>query len=231
MIGVLGGRPYTLHLHGTDIRGVRPGSLWGRESGPFLKRARLVYYSTPDLREWVEPFRPTPSSCPTRSRPTFRPAAELPAADRAPRPAGRRQVSPRSRASRRSSRRSACCAEPAPDDDHDRRPGRGSGRGRGRRGARRGRRSAKLARTELPALFRGHRLALGQMLVGAIGNYELECSCLRRARGDPFRLRRRLPRPPPIVAAPVAEEAAARIAGLLDDEAAARGSRRGARLG
>jgi hypothetical protein len=31
-----------------------------------------------------------------------------------------------------------------------------------------------MARAELPELLRGHRLALGQFLVGAIGNYELE---------------------------------------------------------
>jgi len=55
-IGALGGFPYILHCHGSDLR----------EGTPFtrplianaIRQARHVFYSTPDLAGWVLPLRP-----------------------------------------------------------------------------------------------------------------------------------------------------------------------------
>lgn len=55
-IGVLGGFPYILHCHGTDLRG---GTFVTRPLiANAIRRARHVFYSTPDLAEWVLPLRP-----------------------------------------------------------------------------------------------------------------------------------------------------------------------------
>ena len=75
---------------------------------------------------------------------------------------------------------------------------------------------ARSSRDELPELFRGHRLALGQFLVGAMGNYELEALAsgvpvvMRFDQGAAYSDR------PPLVNAATADEAAARICELLD---------------
>jgi glycosyltransferase involved in cell wall biosynthesis len=56
--GILGKYPYFLHCHGTDVR--RNLRAWYQR--PFivrsLERARRVFFSTPDLAEYVLPVRP-----------------------------------------------------------------------------------------------------------------------------------------------------------------------------
>ncbi len=236
MIGELGGRPYTLHVHGTDIRGVVPGSLWGRETAPFLRRARLVYYATPDLREWVEPFRRDAIFLPNPiETDVFVAAAAKDAAGSAAESAARSSGAPRALAQRDllvGVRLSAIKGLPAILDTLRHlarsRPATtitivAQGEGVASAVAAAGPAAIVVPRTsreELPALLRSHRLALGQLLVGAIGNYELECL----ASGVPvvtrFDYEGIYPSPPPIVAAAGGEEAAARIARLLDDDAA-----------
>lgn len=49
LVGLLSGRPFLVHCHGTDVRGVVPGSLRGRALRALLRPAALVVYSTPDL--------------------------------------------------------------------------------------------------------------------------------------------------------------------------------------
>ena len=219
MIGVLGGRPYTLHLHGTDIRGVRPDSLWGRESGPFIKRARLVYYATPDLREWAELFRPDAVFLPNPIETDSFVPAQTAAVDArrdllvgvrlAPIKGLSTIVETLSLLRRIRPQTTMTIVD--------------QGEGVAPAVAAAGANAVvvpRSSREELPALFRGHRLAMGQLLVGALGNYELECL----ASGVPvvtrFDYEGTYPSPPPIVSAPGAEEAAERIAALLDDEAA-----------
>jgi glycosyltransferase involved in cell wall biosynthesis len=55
-VGVLGGFPYILHCHGTDLRG---STVFTR---PLIRNAlthaRHVFYSTPDLSAYVDPIRP-----------------------------------------------------------------------------------------------------------------------------------------------------------------------------
>ncbi|MGE0601465.1 MAG: glycosyltransferase family 4 protein [Dehalococcoidia bacterium] len=55
-IGALGGFPYLLHCHGTDLRGATA------VTRPLIRRAlrnaEHVFYSTPDLEQFVLPYRP-----------------------------------------------------------------------------------------------------------------------------------------------------------------------------
>jgi glycosyltransferase involved in cell wall biosynthesis len=55
-VGVLGGFPYILHCHGTDLRG---STVFTRPLiRNALRHARHVFYSTPDLAAYVKPIRP-----------------------------------------------------------------------------------------------------------------------------------------------------------------------------
>jgi len=51
------GRPYLLHLHGTDIRTQQYEPRWQDVIRSAVRDARAVYYSTPDLAEHVLPLR------------------------------------------------------------------------------------------------------------------------------------------------------------------------------
>jgi glycosyltransferase involved in cell wall biosynthesis len=220
MLGPMSGRPYTLHVHGTDIRGVRPGSWWGREFDPFMRRARLVYYATPDLREWVEPFRPDAIFLPNPiETDLFSPAAPTGQEDRARRDllVGVRLSAAKGLPTILEIVRDMVAARPGTTItivDH--------GEGVARAAALAGPNAVvvpRASRAELPDLIRGHRLALGQYLVGTFGNYELEA----QACGVPvvmgFDRWAAYDTRPPIVAAATAQEAAARICSLLDDDA------------
>jgi glycosyltransferase involved in cell wall biosynthesis len=82
MVGAWSGRPYVVHCHGSDVRGVERGSLRGRLLRRYLGRASLVLYATPDLREWVLPYRPDASFLPNpidvdAFAPRDEPAADL----------------------------------------------------------------------------------------------------------------------------------------------------------
>lgn len=49
LVGPILGRPYVVHCHGTDIRGVAANAARGRLLHAMFSRASLVLYSTPDL--------------------------------------------------------------------------------------------------------------------------------------------------------------------------------------
>ena len=57
LVGPFAARPWIVHCHGTDIRGLDPHSAWGRYVGALLQRAEAVVYSTPDLARDAERFR------------------------------------------------------------------------------------------------------------------------------------------------------------------------------
>jgi glycosyltransferase involved in cell wall biosynthesis len=221
VVGVLSGRPFVLHCHGTDVRGIRRGSVRGRLNSLSMRRAAAVYYATPDLAEWVLPERPDAIFLPNPiETDRFHPAA---AAD--PARAGRRDVLVGVR------------LDPIKGVDTivgtirellGRRPGVrvtivAQGGGVARAASVAGPNTVVVARSsrdELPGLFRDHRLALGQFLVGAMGNYELEAL----ASGVPVVMRfdqgAAYSDQPPLVNAATADEAAGRICELLDDPAA-----------
>lgn len=220
IIGPLAGRPYALHVHGSDIRGVRPGSLWGRQTEPFLRRARLVYYATPDLAPWVLPFRrdaiflPNPiESDRFRPRESSEPAGEprrdLLVGVRLDPIKGLETILEvlRGLAVRRPETSITIVAQ-------------GSGLERARASAGRDTvMSPRVTRAELPDFYRGHRLALGQFQVGSMGNYELEAL----ASGLPVVMRfdqgAAYEDPPPIVAVDAPDAAIEAIVKLLDEPA------------
>lgn len=75
MIGVLGRFPYILHCHGSDVRDMAP------YSRPMVERAlaaaKHVYYSTPDLAQYILPIRPDAEFLPNPiDTETFRPLTE-----------------------------------------------------------------------------------------------------------------------------------------------------------
>ena len=57
IVGLLARVPYVLHCHGDDVRDV-DRRVWAPLIRLALKRARHVYYSTPDLREALMRIRP-----------------------------------------------------------------------------------------------------------------------------------------------------------------------------
>lgn len=221
MIGPLSGRPYALHVHGTDIRGVRPGSFWGRETGPLLRRARLVYYATPDLEQWLAPFRDDAIFLPNPiETDRFRPlAADDPGrAIRRDLLVGVRLAPIKGLPTILEVLRLLAAERPATTITI-------VAQGEGAEAARAvaGPQATVVtpaSRDELAELMRGHRLALGQFLVGAMGNYEIEALSagvpvvMRYDQGSAYAT------PPPVVNAADAAEAVARICELLDDSTA-----------
>jgi len=57
MLGILGGYPYWLHCHGTDIRRNLYHPLFKTATSMSLNRAEQVFYSTPDLKVHAEKAR------------------------------------------------------------------------------------------------------------------------------------------------------------------------------
>jgi len=218
MIGPLAGRPYALHVHGSDIRGVRPGSLWGRETGPLLRRARLVYYATPELEQWLKPFRDDAIFLPNPiETDRFRPlAAGDPArATRRDLLVGVRLAHEKGLSTILNVLRLLAEARPSTTLTI-------VAHGEGLEAARAAAGPnvtvvAPASRDGVAELMRGHSLALGQFLVGAMGNYEIEAL----ASGVPVVMRYDVgwayPAPPPVASVTDATEAVARICELLDD--------------
>ncbi len=242
---VLARRRYVLHCHGTDVREIR-GGLRGWLNAVAERHAALVYYATPDLAPWVQPNRPDaiflPNPIDTSSFTAKPPAArtigggaggearETLAPDRhdlladalEPGPGARdvlvgvrldsvkgaEAVIETVRAIRRLRPATTFTIVRQGALVHDAMAAAGQ--------------TVELVersdRAALPALFRRHRIALGQMLVGAIGNYELEAM----ASGVPVAMRFAYPDaydvPPPIVDGATAEELAHLVCAALQDE-------------
>ena len=57
IVGLLARVPYVLHCHGDDVRDVER-RIWAPMIRMAIRRARFVYYSTPDLREPLLKIRP-----------------------------------------------------------------------------------------------------------------------------------------------------------------------------
>ncbi len=58
VVGALIGRPFVVHCHGSDIRNVDPWTARGRYLARVMAPAAAVIYSTPDLETAVRRFRP-----------------------------------------------------------------------------------------------------------------------------------------------------------------------------
>jgi glycosyltransferase involved in cell wall biosynthesis len=218
ILGSLAGRPYLLHCHGSDIRGVTPASAWGREVAPFLHRASAVLYATPDLAPWVTAFRSDATFLPN---PIGLPPLEV---------AGREPRRDLLVGVRLDPIKGLDVIESAVAELARRRPsttitvvnqGPGVARVVAAAGAT-ARVVEAVPHAAMPALLRAHRVALGQFHVGAIGNYELEAM----AAGVPLVAHFAYPdaygTPPPLLEASSGVPAAEQTMSVLDGSDARR---------
>lgn len=217
-LGPLSGRPYILHCHGTDVRGLAMGSSWARVVVPVLQRAVAVYYSTPDLAVDVVPFRPTatflPNPIDTR---IFAPDPSGPAPSRDVLVGVRLDESKGIDAIIETIRRliSERPSTTLTVVEH------GAGLGRFRSEVRGDIEYVQpMPQRQLPTLFRRHRVTLGQLRVGAIGNFELEALATGLPVVADFRFPSAYDIPPPVLPAGPPGDMAERIRQLLGDETA-----------
>lgn len=218
IVGPLAGRPYVLHCHGSDVRGVRPGSAWGREIGPLLRAAALVYVATPDLLPDVRAFRPDARFLPNPiDVEAFAPRAAAPTRDLL---VGVRLDPIKGLDRIVETVASIVAARPSTSITV-------IDQGRGvadlmRVAGPNARLLPPASRDVLPAVYQDHRVAVGQALVGAMGNYELEALACGVPVLTAFHQGAAYPVPPPLAPAGDPTSAAASACRLLDDEAARR---------
>jgi glycosyltransferase involved in cell wall biosynthesis len=211
-LGALSGRPYLVHCHGTDVRGVRPGTIHGWLLRRWLSGGRAVLYATPDLEEWVHPLRPDavalPNPIPIPVLPEAGPATtDLFIGVRFDPVKGASEVL--ETLVRLFELRPATTATMVRQGTEVERAL-----------AAIGDRASVIPfapHASMPRIFAAHRLAIGQMTVGALGNYELEAM----AAGLPVAARFSFPKayrqPPPLIAVTTPGETARRLADMLED--------------
>jgi glycosyltransferase involved in cell wall biosynthesis len=214
-LGPMSGRPYVLECHGTDIRGVRPGSAWGREVAPFLRHAAAVLYATPDLQPWVEAFRPDAGFLPNPTEPPspglleVDPDRDVLVGVRLDEVKGAERIA--------ELLRGLTAARPSTTVtlvDHG-----PSVRAVAAAAGSHVEVVPPLAHAAMPALLRRHRVALGQQRLGILGNYELEALAMGVPVATGYRRWEAYETAPPLVDQGTGPDAVARIVRLLGDEA------------
>lgn len=220
MAAPLSGRPYVAHVHGTDVRDVDPGSPLGRLTRAVLRRAARAFYATPDLAGSVAAYRPDATFLPNPiDTDRFRPAPVDPAAMRDLLVGVRLAPVKGVDAIVEAVGRIVALRPETTITVVDHGPGVAAVMDAAGSGAR----LVPVAdRLLLPDLYRSHRMALGQMRIGAIGNYELELLACGVPVVTRFRFADAYDAPPPVVDAADAQEAGTRTVALLGDEAARR---------
>ena len=214
--GPLTGRPFLVHCHGTDLRGVTPGSAWGRVTGPWLRAAATVLYATPDLEAWARPFRQDAIFLPNPI-PIHEAAGESAAASR-DLLVGVRLDPIKGPASIAATLAALRAIRPATtvtiiDQGSEVRSTLEAAGGAARL-------IPRLAPDAMPALLADHRAAIGQMGIGAIGNYELESMAAGLPTVSAFHYPNAYDAPPPVIDEGDPVGSARRLATLLDDEPA-----------
>ncbi|HEX6140315.1 MAG TPA: glycosyltransferase family 4 protein [Candidatus Limnocylindria bacterium] len=206
------GRPYLIHCHGSDVRGVSPHSRTGRLMGRWMRDARRVAYATPDLEPWARAYRPDatfiPNPIPIPARNEAKPDTDLFVGVRFDAIKGASRVIETLR----------CLLELRPSTtitvvDQ--------GRERARALEVLGGKAQVIGYVPHPALsatLGRHRTAMGQMAVGALGAYELEAMAAGLPVVASFRYPDAYPAAPPVIDAPTPAETAELLAGVLDDE-------------
>ena len=214
IVGPLSGRPFVIHCHGTDVRGVSPGSVWGWEIAPVLRRAALVYFATPDLAPSVRAFRPDAMFMPNPLE-IPPPATEPPERDLL---VGVRLDAIKGVEAIAATVEAVIRQRPATSItivDH----GRSVGDVRAAAG-----RAVRIVPTVPAAAMAGrlqrHRLAVGQMRVGSLGNYELEAMAAGVPVAAAFRFASAYDEAPPVLTADDPGTLASRIVAVLEDEPA-----------
>ena len=216
LAGLASEAPFIIHCHGSDIRGVRPGSFTGRYLRQVMRRASAVLYSTPDLKASahalrsdatfmpnpidVDRFSPDPTQAPERdvllgvrlhpikgARLAIEAAAEL----RRRRPGTTVTVIADGPMAAQASERLGDDVEIIGLQAHE----------------------------AMPGLLRRHRVTIGQFRLGILSQYELEAM----ASGVPVVADFRFPddygTPPPVLKASSVQDVAAALERLLDDPA------------
>ena len=211
------GVPYVVHCHGTDIRGVRPGKGWGRVLKPILDRAALVLVSTFDLLEDARGFAPgarylpNPVDVDLFARPVDAPPPERDVLVGVSLKAvkGPELITAVARGIK-AQRPSTTFTVVDLDGDASAELARSLGA------------DTKLVprttRDALPGLLHNHRVAIGQMYLGALGVYELECLAAEVPVVMSARWNRRFEEPAPIIDGDTAAELTPRALKPLIDE-------------
>ena len=216
VMGPLCGGPYIVHCHGSDVRGVAPSSGWGALIGPSLRRAARVVYATPDLGPWVIAFRPDARFVPN---PVVL-SPEQPASERRDLLVAVRLDPIKGTFAMQEIVARVVAMRPATTVtivDHGREvPAMLAAAGATARLI------SPVPHAAMPSLLAGHRAAIGQMGVGALGNYELEALGAGLVTAASFRFADAYGEPPPVVDGGSPAATGARIASLLDDELARR---------
>lgn len=216
-LGLLGpgsGRPFVLHCHGTDVRGIRTDSAWGRLIQPAMRAASAVLYATPDLAPDVHRFRddatflPNPIPAIAPSPPVTERMRDVLVGVRLDPLKGATLIAEivRRLALVRPATTFTIIAHGSQVDIV-----RSAAGGNGQL-------ISPLDHSSMPALFGRHRLAIGQMRIGAVGNYELEALAAGLPTAASFRFPGAYPGPPPLVDDDDPARVADRLARLLDDD-------------
>jgi hypothetical protein len=210
-------RPYVLHCHGTDVRDTTPGRGWGRVVEPAMRRAAAVLYATPDLAGAMAAYRPDalfmPNPIPIPDVAAVAPArtdvllgvrldAGKGAADIERLMAELLRVRPATTVT--------LVSHGAQADRLRRRLGAAATL------------AAPVPHASMPKLLAPHRVAVGQMHVGALGNYELEAMAAGLPTAARFRFPDAYPEAPPVIDGDDPAGVARELAMLLDDPDALR---------
>jgi glycosyltransferase involved in cell wall biosynthesis len=213
LVGPLSGRPFVIHCHGSDIRGVEHSNLRRRLLRAMLARASLVLYSTPDLAEDARRLRADAVFLPN------------PIDVRAFAPGDRRERDVLLGA-RLDSVKAAEVAIAGIDLLLRRRPSTtvtviANGPLAGHARALLESRVVfvpLVPRDQMPHMLGRHRVAIGQFGVGALGQFELEAMACGTPVVASFRFPEVYGTPPPIEQAHQPEEVATAVERLLDED-------------
>jgi glycosyltransferase involved in cell wall biosynthesis len=213
-IGIASGSPFLVHCHGTDARDVDLGSLKARYLRYALRRAAIVYFSTPDLRAPVARIRADAAFLPNpidvsvirpgeppnrdvllgvRLHPSKGAETAIEAVDLLLR-------------TRRETTVTVVADGPLAVDARRRLAGRAEI-------------VERRKHEDMPDLMRRHRIALGQFRLGILSQFELEAMACGLAVVAEFKYDGDYPSPAPIINAGAAITIAASIAELLYNSA------------
>ncbi len=213
LVGVMARRPFVIHCHGTDIRGVAPSSLRGRVLRAMARRAALLLYATPDLATDAQRLRPDAVFLPNpididAFSPMAGPQRDLLVGVRLdPVKGAETAIEAVDRLLRVRPETTVTVVANGPLLPAAR--------------ARLGDRVAFVeprAHAEMPGLLTGHRVALGQFRLGILSQLELEAMACGTPVVTAFHHAAVYDAPPPLEEAADADGVASSVSALLGDE-------------